>query len=157
MTHSYADPKPNLGIIWDISITNTGDATASGPLTFTDVLPPGVKVVSIGYGTFGTGGENTPACPSLAEINEGVPLTCSMNLQSPANYPDPGPIPPGQPLAGMAIYVEVLPGSPDTLTNEFTLSGGGAPSRIDGHQHGPQGRRHATVPRRKVRPLEYHG
>jgi uncharacterized repeat protein (TIGR01451 family) len=113
---------------WDINIINTGDETATGPLTFTDVLPPGIKVVSIGYGTFGTGGENTPACPSLTEINEGVPLTCSMNLQSPANYPDPGPIPPGQPFAPIYIAVEVLPGSPDTLTNEFTLSGGGAPT-----------------------------
>jgi hypothetical protein len=121
-------PEPAFGNHWDINITNTGDATASGPLTFTDVLPPGVKVVGIGYGNFGAGGENTPPCPSLAEVNEGVPLTCTLNLHSPANYPDPEPIPPGQPLASLVIYVEVLPGSPDTLTNEFTLSGGGAPT-----------------------------
>ena len=31
-------------------------------------------------------------------------------------------------LRGCRFVVEVLPGSPDTLTNEFTLSGGGAPT-----------------------------
>jgi uncharacterized repeat protein (TIGR01451 family) len=113
---------------WDISITNTGDAPIAGSITFTDVLPPGVKVVGISYGNFGMGGENTPLCPTIKEINEGVPLTCTMKAESPANYPDPGPIPPGQPLASMYIAVEVLPGSPETLTNEFTLSGGGAPT-----------------------------
>ena len=33
----------------------------------------------MGYGTFGAGGENTPACPTVTEINEGVPLTCTMD------------------------------------------------------------------------------
>ncbi len=101
---------------WDISIANTGDVTTVGPVTLTDVLPPGVKVVGIGYGSFGVGNE---PCPSAAELNEGVPMTCTIkNLE----------LGPGAVLGGIGIAVEVLPGSPDTLTNEFTLSGGDAPT-----------------------------
>ncbi len=53
-------PEPAQANHWDICITNTGDAPTTGPVTFTDVLPPGVKVVGIGYGTFGAGGEPLP-------------------------------------------------------------------------------------------------
>ena len=47
-------PQPAQANIWTVTITQTGDAPTSGPITFTDTLPPGVKLVNIGHGSFYT-------------------------------------------------------------------------------------------------------
>jgi hypothetical protein len=115
--------------VWEINMSNVGKGPASGLITFTDVLPPGVKVKSIGYGSFlfPSYGTTFPGCPSVAEINAGAPLTCTVNFKTPPEFEGgPEPVGPGVQLAPISITVEVLPGSPETLTNTFTLSGGGA-------------------------------
>src|SRR6185295_5597956 len=106
-------PEAAGGNRWDLGlIPNIGDETTSGPITFTDVLPPGVKVVGIGYGTWSQ--EQPFTCPSITEVNAGVPLTCTMYPQSPPKF-DGGPehISPGAVYGGPSFTVEVLPGSPD--------------------------------------------
>ena len=123
-------PEPAQANLWYVTITNTGDAPASGPTTFTNILPPGVKLVNIGYGPFYTCcGPLLGQCVTAQEVQAGTPLSCTVNIKTPPE-PEGGiePIQPGQVLGVVSFSVEVLPGSADLLTNEFTLSGGGAPT-----------------------------
>ena len=53
--HTRARSRVPSRIIWDVNITQTGDAPTNGPVTFTNILPPGVKLVGIGHGSFYTG------------------------------------------------------------------------------------------------------
>jgi hypothetical protein len=112
--------------LWEMNIVNIGKGTASGPVTFTDVLPPGVKVKSINWGSF-------YACcgpllaPTAEEVNSGTPFTFTLDFKTPP-VQEGGVefLPPGASLAGMSVQVEFPPGSPETLTNTATISGGGA-------------------------------
>ena len=108
--------------IWEMIPANIGKGTVSGPVTFTDVLPPGVKVRSISYGSL-----VGPGCPTVEEVNAGAPLTCTVDFKTPPTIEGGSqPVPPGVPYASFSIQVEFPAGSPETLTNTATISGGGA-------------------------------
>ncbi len=66
---------PETANSWSISMINTGAERSTGVLTFTDHLPSGVTLLSIGgidYDGFGM-----TCATSVEEVNEGAPLVCT--------------------------------------------------------------------------------
>ncbi len=108
--------------IWQIGLANIGKGPVSGPVTFTDVLPPGVTVRSIFYGSL-----VGPGCATVEEVNAGAPLTCTVDFKTPPTIEGGSqPVPPGAVFDSFSIQVEFPSGSPETFTNTATISGGGA-------------------------------
>ena len=97
---------------WTVTPMNTGDApTTKDPVTVTVDLPEGIKLKSFGS-------NYTWICPTVAEIDGGAPAVCHSD-------PTYFPVEPGGYVEPIGVYVEVLPGTFDTLTLSATISGGG--------------------------------
>jgi hypothetical protein len=112
---------------WQTTVTNTGNGTASGPITITDVLPPGVIVKALDYGSWDSAEIASSPCPTVQEVNAGAPLTCTGYFESPPVQEGGfGPVGPGVQLVGISVQIEFPPGLPATLANTVTVSGGGA-------------------------------
>jgi len=108
-----------------VSVSNVGDVPADGlvsPVLVGDVLPAGLKVSSV-HGLVNFNPSGGVDCPSVAELGEGVPLTCAV----------PKAVAPYSTIE-LVINVEVLagarecePGSSSCEHDVVSVSGGGAP------------------------------
>jgi 6-phosphogluconolactonase (cycloisomerase 2 family) len=89
------------GATYSIAVSNTGPGATSGPVTVNDTVPSGLTLVSLA----GDGW----TCP-------GNGASCNRNdaLASGASYPS------------IAVTVNVAANAPETVTNQVSVSGGGA-------------------------------
>jgi hypothetical protein len=102
--------RGDSGVGFDVAVTNTGDAAASGPLTATVTLPAGTQVRAL---------DGVDAhCTSATALRGGAPLACVSNSSSLA---------PGASLRFVHASLLVATDAPNTLTTAVTVSGGGAP------------------------------
>ena len=148
-------PEAARGNHWDINITNTGDETTSGPVTFTDVLPPGVKVVGIGYGTFGAAANNLPHARRSPKSTKVFPLPapCTLNRRQIRWRARTDPT--GTRFTGDVVRRRSPPGLAGHAHQRIH-----AVRRRRTHRDGQRlgrSRRHGTVPRRKVRSPHHDG
>jgi hypothetical protein len=100
----------STGNVYALTVMNSGGAPAdgsSGPITVSDTLPAGLTATAIS-GTNAAGNDISSSC-SLATVS------CTLS-----SVVDPG--------GGIFIYVQVsvAPGTPGSVTNAATVSGGGA-------------------------------
>jgi uncharacterized repeat protein (TIGR01451 family) len=101
--------RQDAGARYLVTLTNVGDADATGPVTLTDALPAGVKYRPAFGGTSG-------CSTSVDQIDAGEPLICTI-----------GSLAVGESVTE-TLGVVVSADAPDTLTNTATVSGGGAAS-----------------------------
>jgi hypothetical protein len=114
MTHS---PSPferlsdhgNYPVLYKVSVENSGDEATSGSYVIDDTPPPQLTVTSI---TAGPGW----SCTSTEQVLAGTPLTCTSEAV----------LEPGASVRAVSILLSMSPSAPDTVTNEATISGGGA-------------------------------
>ena len=103
---------------WKVLITNTGQETSTGLLTFTDPLPPGIALTGVtGEPSYEPAGLN--CVTSVEEVNNGAPLECTQS----------GGVPPGAVMT-MVLHVRIEADAPSEVTNAATLTetgGGNAP------------------------------
>ncbi len=100
-THSGVFIQGQTGATYTVTVSNApGAAATSGFVTVTEVIPPGLTLVSMA----GSGW----ACPL------GTICTRSDLLNGGASYPP------------IAVTVNVAPAAPSTVTNSVTVSGGGS-------------------------------
>jgi uncharacterized repeat protein (TIGR01451 family) len=108
-------PGENSGKnLYTIVATNTGSVTTSGTITITDVLPPGLTLNpsaqdGITFAAFDDAEQFYPC-------EEGPPVRCTFDTT----------VYPGQALK-VRVPVNVAPDAPATVTNQASVSGGGAP------------------------------
>ncbi len=103
--------------VYAITVENTGAADSDGsPVTVTDTLPVGVTVKAdppadqVDFQISDDGGSATPPC------DPGPPATCTITVV----------LHPGGRLV-MFVPVKIDAGAPPILTNQVSVSGGGAP------------------------------
>ena len=103
-----------------IELTNTGDSPTIGSVTFTDTLPPGIKLAHSGVnGPV----ENCAGDGHPGEINGASVVTCDIVFRD-----GEGNAYPLNPGATASIQLMVATFDPaDSVVNHVTVSGGGAP------------------------------
>jgi hypothetical protein len=106
--------RGDSGDLYQVTVTNTGDAPTSGPITLTATFTGGVKArndngVHIEGPTFN--------CPyTVQEANAGAPVVCTSIRE----------MAPGE--TESVLFPVVTPvDAPDTVSIDVTISGGGAP------------------------------
>jgi hypothetical protein len=118
-TNFVPGSRPSLGFQnpplpqYHVFATNTGAAPTSGPITLTDRLPAGVTLDAKGASATDQF-ESTFPCTVSAQT-----VTCI----------DPEPLQPDQWLQ-VTIPVDVEANAPESVTNQLTVSGGGAPAVV---------------------------
>jgi hypothetical protein len=94
-----------------VTVTNSGDAPTTGPVSATLAFPQGLQPTVIT--------PPPPSCPTLQAVRDGAPLTCTNT----DNILDPGQ---------SAILIQgslgVAPDAPSSLATSVTVSTGGAPT-----------------------------
>jgi hypothetical protein len=109
VTHSpSAFERGDTAVQVDASITNTGDAPTSGPITAMVTLPSGLKLLGL---------TAAPGCPAFANLQAGDPFVCSL----------PDPIGAGEAVSLFQSTAFVKVDAPDPMTVSVGLSGGGVP------------------------------
>jgi hypothetical protein len=133
-----------------IQIMNTGAKPSAGPITVTDVLPPGLTATAIGGLPAESHAGNKPESieeEEKEEVQEGVGVaqkdherggarwschgTSVITCMSNPTYLSSVPHLAGedfQPVERLAIAVDVQAGESGTFSNSVTVAGGGAPS-----------------------------
>ncbi len=110
--------------LYALTVTNTGDAPTTGPITITDALPAGLTGGFLptsllianhpsGGSQFTCTGDGSPVLPG-AKV-----LACTRTAA----------LAPGE-SAPVSLRVAVGVEAPDLVTNEVTVSGGGAPATV---------------------------
>jgi hypothetical protein len=101
--------RGDTGDAYTVTVTNTGDAGTTGPITLTDTFSPAVMVRHT---------NDVFACPAENQLIAGAALTCTTNAV----------IEPGESIsAAIGIQVTTALDAPDSVANTATVSGGGAP------------------------------
>jgi hypothetical protein len=93
-----------------VTVTNTGDAPTSGPVSATLTLPPGLQWVYRHPIDF-------VACPSVQSVNAGTPLTCTTS----------DPLAPGTPITLIEGSLSVAADAASALTTSVVASAAGVP------------------------------
>jgi uncharacterized repeat protein (TIGR01451 family) len=105
-----------------ISIRNVGDANATGAITFTDTVSPGLEPPSGEEASWGSSaGERVPLEGSPECATSGRTMTCTV----------PGPLPPGAQL-WVRFNIKVEEGASGLLKNEASVSGGETAGTVSG-------------------------
>jgi uncharacterized repeat protein (TIGR01451 family) len=103
ITKKHSGPfTPDQGGTFTLSIVNVGTEATTGPITVTDPMPPGLRVVSAS----GTGWD------------------CSATTPLRVNCTNPGPLAPepSVPALIITVKVSVMLGGPSTIRNTATVS-----------------------------------
>jgi uncharacterized repeat protein (TIGR01451 family) len=119
ITKTHSGPfTTDQGGTFTLSIVNVGTEATTGPITVTDPMPAGLRVVSA------TGGA-------------GEGWDCLATTQFSVNCTNPGPLavclpPPGVcPVLTITVQVSVLAGGPITINNITTVSTEGDPDSFN--------------------------
>jgi uncharacterized repeat protein (TIGR01451 family) len=110
-------PGSNSGTdVYVIQVTNVGSAPTNGsPVTITDILPPGLTL-NPGPAAFGFAFEAYDGNIIYPPCDPGPPARCV--ISGVVFHPDEQVV--------MEVPVNVAPGAPSTVTNQVSVSGGGA-------------------------------
>jgi len=100
-THTGTFQQGQPGATYTITVTNSGSATTTNPVTVTDTLPAGLTASAIG----------------------GVGWTCSTPPTLQCSRADA--IDPGVSFSDLTVTVNVAANAPPSVTNSATVSGGG--------------------------------
>jgi hypothetical protein len=114
MAHSPAsferlEPEVHYGVQFTVSVENSGNEVTAGTYLLDDVLPPRLTVAEVSPGSGWT-------CTPTAQVIGGVPLSCSSSEV----------LAPGVSALAVTVVMNMSNSAPDLLTNEATISGGGA-------------------------------
>ncbi len=96
------------GVGFDVSITNSGDAPTSGPITAVVSLPAGLQLRNL---------TTSAICPTAKAVRDGAALICSLGAITLA---------PGDRFDDFDAELYVATDAPSALTASVTASGGGA-------------------------------
>jgi Domain of unknown function DUF11 len=97
------------GVQFTVAVENSGDEVTAGAYVLDDVLPPQLTVADISPGSGWT-------CTPVAQVVGGAPLSCSSNEE----------LAPGASALAVTVRMNMSNSAPALLTNEATVSGGGA-------------------------------
>lgn len=118
--------------IFAVAFQNVGDAPTSGTITFRDTVGPGLASLQPGAFQWQDSAEATAPPPGPQECaTAGASMTCTW----------PGSLPAGAQFRG-TLEAEVLPTATGSLTNTFSVSGGGTGGTVSSEQTmtvGPRG------------------
>lgn len=114
MGHSPAsferlEPEVHYGVQFTVSVENSGNEVTAGTYLLDDVLPPQLTVAEISPGSGWT-------CTPTAQVIGGAPLSCSSSEV----------LAPGMSALAVTVLLNMSNSAPDLLSNEATISGGGA-------------------------------
>jgi hypothetical protein len=118
------------GLVW-ILLYNIGAAPSSGPITFTDTLPKGLKATGAGD-LAATGAGNSRGGGNIEGIANGTPKLNSddawhcVGVATVTCTSDPEVSVGPASLRSVGVAVEIEPGASEDGVNEVTVTGGGA-------------------------------
>jgi hypothetical protein len=96
-------------VSYTVAVENSGDAPTAGSYALDDTPPSALAISSVTAGSGWT-------CTSTEQVLAGASLSCSSEAT----------IAPGTSSVAVTVGLEMSPTAPDTVTNEATISGGGA-------------------------------
>jgi hypothetical protein len=114
-THLHPVLRGDIDAEYEVSVTNSGDAPTSGPVSATLALPPALTVRFIDKG-----GLEPTVCPSDQSVRDGAPLTCRSG----------GALAPGERAVLIRGSLTVAADAPDSLTATVTAFAAGVPTVI---------------------------